>query len=318
MGQSRWVIFSVVGFLSFVLPAAFCLGLAIVRVDSIFTLTAATLAAGAWIVLLALVNWWEFTSVYLRWAWIAAFGAIAAYRGVGAANLSPVSPLGFQAAAIVALWIAGAWLLANVLRARRPGVPPIDLAFPLSQGAYLVTDGGDGARSSLVNYHYGFGRHRASGVNASMRYAIDLVAVGAGGGESRGFLPRRNDAYRIWQRPLKSPCDGLVVHVVNDMADNAAFGSCRPYGVGNHVVLRKGNDVYVVLGHLSRGSATSVVGQEVRAGEEIGRVGNSGWTERPHLHMQAMRSVNGDWWHGQPLPMRFDGRFPVRNQVFRS
>jgi hypothetical protein len=34
--------------------------------------------------------------------------------------------------------------------------------------------------------------------------------------------------------------------------------------------------------------------------------------------MQAMRSTNGDFWHGTPVPVRFAGRFPVRNQVVRT
>jgi hypothetical protein len=37
-----------------------------------------------------------------------------------------------------------------------------------------------------------------------------------------------------------------------------------------------------------------------------------------HLHMQAARASDGDWWHGEPLAMRFDGRFLVRNQWLRT
>jgi len=36
------------------------------------------------------------------------------------------------------------------------------------------------------------------------------------------------------------------------------------------------------------------------------------------VHMQAMRSHDGDFWHGAPVPMLFDGRFLVRNQVFST
>jgi hypothetical protein len=212
----------------------------------------------------------------------------------------------------------GIWLLVDILAARRHPGDALELRSPLRVGRFLITDGGDGARSFLVNYHYGFGRHRSSGANASMRYAMDIVEIGFFGGESHGFLPRSNDAYRIWNRPLLAPCDGRVVHVVNDVLDNAAFGSHRPYGVGNHVVIRKDDDVYVVLGHMRQGSVTVGAGDMVRAGSPIGRVGNSGWTERPHLHMQAMRSAEGDWWHGEPLPIRFGGRFLVRNQVLRA
>jgi hypothetical protein len=50
----------------------------------------------------------------------------------------------------------------------------------------------------------------------------------------------------------------------------------------------------------------------------VGQVGDSGWTERPHLHIQAMRAADGDHWHGSPLPMRFGERFLVKNQVVNA
>jgi len=33
-------------------------------------------------------------------------------------------------------------------------------------------------------------------------------------------------------------------------------------------------------------------GDKVRANDLIGSAGNSGWTERPHLHMQLINSVS--------------------------
>jgi hypothetical protein len=169
----------------------------------------------------------------------------------------------------------------------------------------------------LVNYHYGFGRHRTAGVGRSMRYAMDVVEVGPWGCESHGFLRRRREAYRIWNRPPLAPCDGVVVHAENGVEDNAGFGSHRPYGIGNHVVIEAGAGLYVVLGHLRQGTVAVTPGDRVRTGQELGRVGNSGWTERPHLHMQAMRSPDADWWHGEPLAMHFGGRFAVRNDVIQ-
>jgi murein DD-endopeptidase MepM/ murein hydrolase activator NlpD len=79
--------------------------------------------------------------------------------------------------------------------------------------------------------------------------------------------------------------------------------------------IRRAGDSYVVLGHMRQGSVGVQVGERVRAGDQIGCVGNSGWTERPHLHLQATHAPSGDYWHGTPLPMRFAGRFLVRNQT---
>ena len=264
------------------------------------------------------VNWWEFTSIWLRWTWAVALFALIAYRVHAAPGLPLASTFTPVTAASAVLAAVAIWVFAGALAARRPHGEAIDLRFPLSPGRFLITDGGDGARSLLLNYHYGFRQHRASGVSRSMRYAMDVVEVGPGGGESKWFLPRRNDAYRVWERWLHAPCQGRIVHAVNDVADNAAFGTDRPYGLGNHVVIRKSSDEYVVLGHMRQGTVAVRTGDEVEAGQEIGRVGNSGWTERPHLHMQAMRSAVGDWWHGEPLALRFGGRFLVRNQLVHT
>lgn len=318
MGQKRWVIHLVVVSLSFPVPAALTVGVALFKASSVIGLIVGGVAAGAWMALLALVNWWEFTSRWLRWVWAAALIAVVALRAHEARDLPLLTGVGPGLVAAAVLAAVGMWLVAAALAARRCDGDAIDLAFPLRDGRFLCTDGGDGARSFLMNYHYGFGQHRASGVNRSMRYAMDVVEVGPGGGESIGFLPRRNDAYRIWEKPLNAPCHGRVVHAVSGVADNTAFGANRPYGIGNHVVLRKGDDEYVVLGHMRQGTICVQPGDDVRTGQEIGRVGNSGWTERPHLHMQAMRSADGDWWHGEPLALRFGGHFLVRNQLVRS
>lgn len=316
MGQNRWVIVVVVTCLSFLVPAALCLALGLAGAGSVLALASATLATAAWMTLLVLVNWWEFTSIHLRWVWGAALAAVAAYRGTSASALPPTSGLDLVTVAGVVAAAPAFWLIGGALAARRPGGGTLDFSPPLLGGRFLVTDGGDGARSFLVNYHYGFGSHRAGGVSRSMRYATDIVEIGPLGGECRGFFPARNEAYRIWERPLHAPCDGVVAEAKDEVEDNAAFGHHRPYGVGNQVVIRAGSDVYIVLGHMRHGSLSVTAGDSVRAGQKIGLVGNSGWTERPHLHMQAMRSPSGDWWHGDPVPFRLGGRFLARNDSF--
>jgi hypothetical protein len=315
MGKSRGFILVAVLSLSLVAPALVCLAAGLAPARSALDLGLVLAAAAAWMALLVLVTWWEFTGLPLRWAWTAALVAVAAWRALGGPAGASPGPASAVAAVLLALAV---WLLAGALRARRHPGQAVELELPLRGGRFLVTDGGDGAASFLVNYHYGFAGHRGSGVSASMRYAMDVVEVGTLGLEAPWLLPARNEAYRIWERPLHAPCDGVVAHAVDEVADNDAFGTNRPYGVGNHVVIRTGADVYVLLGHLRRGSVRVRAGQAVRTGDELGRVGNSGWTERPHLHLQAMRAADGNYWRGAAVPLRFAGRFLVKNQVVVS
>jgi hypothetical protein len=317
MGFDRRLVALVVVTLSLLAPAALCAGVAFVPVRSPADLVALALAGAAWMVLLWQVNWWGFTAWWLRWFWLAALAAAIAIR-VAPAAVPPAGAAGPVAWVALGLLAAALWLLVPAIRGRHHRGPALDLAFPLAGGRFLVADGGDGARSFLLNYHFAHKQHRAIGVNGSMRYAMDVVEVGRLWGEAFGFLPRKNYLYLIWEKPLYAPCDGKVVHVVNNVEDNVSFGYHRPDGLGNHVVLEAAGGTYVVLGHLRCGSAAVAEGETVRAGQALGRVGNSGWTERPHLHLQAMRSAAGDWWHGQPLPMRFRRRFLVRNQVLRA
>jgi hypothetical protein len=55
---------------------------------------------------------------------------------------------------------------------------------------------------------------------------------------------------------------------------------------------------------------------EVRTGEKIGLVGNSGNSTEPHLHIHA-RSVDASASlnEGDGVPLLFDGRFLVRNSL---
>jgi murein DD-endopeptidase MepM/ murein hydrolase activator NlpD len=46
----------------------------------------------------------------------------------------------------------------------------------------------------------------------------------------------------------------------------------------------QGAEVFGVFAHLAPGTVSVTTGQEVRAGEVIGRVGHTGNSTAPHLH----------------------------------
>jgi len=86
---------------------------------------------------------------------------------------------------------------------------------------------------------------------------------------------------------------------------------------GNHVVIAC-RDVKVLLAHLQHGSIAVTLGELVQEGQVIGRVGNSGNSTQPHLHIHAERGGTPDSiLDGEGVPMHCAGKFLVRNAVVR-
>ena len=159
------------------------------------------------------------------------------------------------------------------------------------------------------------------------RYAIDFVPVGEG---------RRTASRRDWRtvlatepperfvgfgRPVLAPADGVVVAVHDGEPDHEARRSqlaLVPYALGqaararagvaavagNHVVIELAPGTYVALVHLKEGSVCVDVGDTVMTGEPIGACGNSGNSTQPHLHLQAMDSMDLSVAHGLPIVFR--------------
>lgn len=90
----------------------------------------------------------------------------------------------------------------------------------------------------------------------------------------------------------------------------------REHIQGNFVRLHCGG-LIAFLGHFRRGGVVARTGDRVAAGALLGYVGNSGNSDEPHLHIHLQRPAgHGPPLSGDPLPIRLDGRFPVRNMIF--
>ena len=57
---------------------------------------------------------------------------------------------------------------------------------------------------------------------------------------------------------------------------------------GNFVVLDIGNGAFVLFAHMQPGSVTVKAGDKVKRGQVLGRVGNTGNSQAPHLHLHVM------------------------------
>lgn len=263
-------------------------------------------AAAAFVGLVFVTGRWDLTGYYLRFVVPLLFvaAALAGYARVRRLPWRGDGRSGATASLVtscVSLALFGG-LLAYAVRGYRPADDAVRLASPLRGGVFYVGQGGD---SPLINYHNS---------HATQRYALDVVELNHGGLRAASLYPAALDRYAIFGREVHAPCDGTVAAAVDGLPDNVPPQSDRGNPAGNHVVVAC-NGVRVLLAHLQRGSVAVRQGAAVATGDVVGRVGNSGNTTEPHLHVHAMRD-GGD---GREIgvPILLDGTFAVRNTVLR-
>jgi hypothetical protein len=187
----------------------------------------------------------------------------------------------------------------------------IEISFPLKNGNYLITDGGNSKISRLMNYHYYSPIHKRKGTNNSMKFATDIVKSDR---SKKAFLPPDNKDYSIFSEKVYSPIDGIVFKIEKDIEDNIPFSGNYPYNTGNTVVIRNDN-IYFLIGHLKKGSIKVNPGDRVCANELIAEAGNSGFSERPHIHMQLILSPIENYWTGSGLSMIYSGKNLYKNRL---
>ncbi len=131
-------------------------------------------------------------------------------------------------------------------------------------------------------------------------FALDFVPAQRIGTKEPGRgapLPQ----FACYGRPVLAPADGTVVAVAGGERDWPAHVKGRP--PGNYVILQHAPREYTEFRHLAAHSVTLKVGDRVRGGDPIGRCGNSGNAETPHLHVGLLSSFD-------PIvtrPMAFSG-----------
>lgn len=186
-----------------------------------------------------------------------------------------------------------------------------EITFPLKDGKYLITDGGNSKISRLMNYHFYSRVHRKNKTNNSMQFATDVIKIS---GNRNKFIPEQNEEYPIFGDKVFCPMEGKIIKVEKNVEDNEPFIGKYPYNTGNTVVIKNVN-YYFLLGHMKKESITVSIGDTVKAGDLIGQIGNSGYSERPHLHMQLIENDSENYWFGNGIPVRFRDKNLYKNRV---
>jgi hypothetical protein len=178
------------------------------------------------------------------------------------------------------------------------GVPKtVELQFPLKAGKYFVLQGGKGLPTNFFHYTY-----------RGAIYAMDIVRLNEYGNRANHIFSSKLEDYVIYSDTIYSPCNGTIVTMHDDNIDNIPPSRKRGPSNTNMLVIDAGS-YYVFMGHLRHNGVFAKEGQQVKLGEPLAMVGNSGFTLEPHLHIQAHAKPadGGEWYRGEPLLIKFDG-----------
>lgn len=300
------------------LPLALIAWLCFMPAGSLVGFALQAAGTGAILFALARVAQWAVPVWWLPWVygglWLTALLAWALRRGLEGLPFLPDAPSGWAglALSVVLLGVGGGYGARALAGQRLPPVDVVDIANPLGSGHYLV---GHGGSNRLVNGHV---RTLDASVERfrpwrGQSYAVDFFGLGPWGLRAQGWRPAEPAAYAIFGAELRAPCEGTVVAAEGGMPDFEVPESDQVNRLGNHVILRCGN-AEIVFAHMRHGSVVVLPGDVVAVGDRLGKVGNSGASTEPHLHIHAQRPApeGASPISGEPLALRIDGRFLVR------
>ncbi len=184
---------------------------------------------------------------------------------------------------------------------------PVELAFPLKEGNFYMAHAGT---NEAVNHHCNV---------PAQKYAMDILRINALGFRANKWSPKDLNDFCIFGSTLYSPCDGTIIESLDQLEDLEPMVMDVKNPLGNYLTIHKNeSEIIVILAHLMKESLLVKKGDMVKKGQPIARVGNSGNTSEPHLHIHAVLNHTGDFlFKGEGVPITFDQRFFVRNDLAR-
>ncbi len=109
-----------------------------------------------------------------------------------------------------------------------------------------------------------------------------------------GILRNAVDLVAPQSTPVLAAANGTVIYVHDD--SNVGGPDPSYWNYTNFITIMHPNGEYSRYDHLEYGSAKVMVGQQVRAGQEIARVGMTGYTYVPHRHFHVMVFTGYNIW----------------------
>lgn len=198
--------------------------------------------------------------------------------------------------------------LVNGVRTTLLTTAPLVLGPPLGTGVWLAHEGPGNPHS----HHWGSVVVANGQTTIPQRYAIDFFGLDATRHAVR--IERSKlaaSAVADWSgygAPVLAVADGVVRDLRDGEPNQVPLAPLPPPTaltarglMGNFVVLEIAPHVFVQYAHLLPGSLSIKVGDRVRRGTALGRLGQSGNANAPHLHFQVASAATFEESEGLPF-----------------
>ena len=180
---------------------------------------------------------------------------------------------------------------ADDVRTAIVGSGPIRIGAPLRGGLWLAVEGPGNA----LSHHWGSPVAIDGKLSVPQRFAVDWFGLDAGyhslSSRHEDLASSVDEDWIGYGKDVLAVADGVVVDARGDLANGKPMAPLEgPQDLtartlyGNFVVLRIAPGIYAHYAHLQAGSVKVRIGQRVRRGTVIARLGQTGSAGAPHLH----------------------------------
>jgi murein DD-endopeptidase MepM/ murein hydrolase activator NlpD len=173
---------------------------------------------------------------------------------------------------------------------------------------------------------YGASFHTGHRWAVPEEFALDIAKIGETGLSHKGDGTRFDDYY-AYGADVLAAADGRVVSAANDQPEEPSAmqrpnetqeayfarlqkeqGERLAKGLtaitGNYVMIDHGKNEYSLYAHLQPGSVRVHVGDQMKSGDVIGKLGSSGNSTEPHLHFHVCDKADPLMCAGMPVDFR--------------
>jgi hypothetical protein len=127
----------------------------------------------------------------------------------------------------------------------------------------------------------------------AQRFAVDWMCLGPDGRLFHGD-PKSNANFYCYGTEVLAVADGRISGLKDGIPENAGLNEQSGRQVtldniaGNYLVLDLGHGRFALYAHLQPGSLQVRIGDTVKSGQVLARLGNSGNSDAPHLHFHLI------------------------------